>query len=270
MIRSVPKVQLNIFDQAIAFFFPGAGVRRLAARSVLSQYEAAKPSRLRKGRKANGSPNAGPQMGAVGLRGLARHLASNHDIARGALRTLVNNVVGPSGIGIEPQPRRRDGSIHAEYAAALRTAYRNWAQTPEVTQRHHWSKVQRVVAKTWLRDGECFSQRLIGAVPLLDHATKVPYSLELIEPDLIPSITSTQRAGSSRASSATPGASRPATGPTRASRAATPGRRAATSSSALRPAICIILRRSTASDRCAASPSSPASSTIAAASFVRA
>ncbi|WP_312487788.1 phage portal protein [Massilia timonae] len=186
MMKAAPKVQLNFFDQAIAFFFPGAGVRRLAARSVLSQYEAAKPSRLRKGRKANGSPNAGSQMGAVGLRGLARHLESNHDIARGALRTLVNNVVGPSGIGIEPQPRRRDGSIHAEYAAALRTAYRNWAQTPEVTQRHHWSKVQRLVAKTWLRDGECFSQRLIGAVPLLDHATKVPYSLELIEPDLIP------------------------------------------------------------------------------------
>lgn len=180
------KVQLNFVDRAIAFFSPVAGARRLAARSVLNQYEAAKPSRLRKGRKANGSPNAGSQMGAVGLRGLARHLEANHDIARGALRTLVNNVVGPSGIGIEPQPRRRDGTIHVEYAAALRTAYRNWAQTPEVTQRHHWSKVQRLVAKTWLRDGECFSQRLIGAVPLLDHATKVPYSLELIEPDLIP------------------------------------------------------------------------------------
>lgn len=185
-MKADPKVHLNFVDQAIAFFFPGAGVRRLAARNVLSHYEAAKPSRLRKGRKANGSPNAGPQMGAVGLRGLARNLEANHDIARGALRTLVNNVVGASGIGIEPQPRRRDGSIHVEYAAALRVAYRNWAQTPEVTQRHHWSKVQRMVAKTWLRDGECFAQRLIGAVPLLDHGTKVPYSLELIEPDLIP------------------------------------------------------------------------------------
>lgn len=75
-------------------FFPGAGVRRLAARNVLSHYEAAKPSRLRKSRNANGSPNAGPQMGIVGLRGLARNLEANYDIARGALRTLVNNVVG--------------------------------------------------------------------------------------------------------------------------------------------------------------------------------
>lgn len=50
MMKPAPKAQLNFFDQAIAFLFPGAGVRRLAARNVLSQYEAAKPSRLRKGR----------------------------------------------------------------------------------------------------------------------------------------------------------------------------------------------------------------------------
>jgi len=180
------KVQLNAMDRAIAYLWPAAGLRRLAARSVLSQYEAAKPSRLRKGARDGRSPDAQVQQGAVALRGLARNLEQNHDIARGALRTLVNNVVGPSGIGIEPQPRRKDGSIHNEYAAALRTAYRDWQQNPEVTQRHHWSKVQRLVAKTWLRDGECFAQRLMGAVPLLDHATKVPYSLELIEPDLIP------------------------------------------------------------------------------------
>ncbi len=46
MMKTAQKVQLNFFDQAVAFFFPGAGVRRLAARSALSQYEAAKPSRL--------------------------------------------------------------------------------------------------------------------------------------------------------------------------------------------------------------------------------
>jgi capsid protein len=114
-----PKIGLNAFDQVIAYLWPSAGLKRLAARNVLSQYEAANPSRTRKGRKANGSPNTSAQRGAVALRGLARHLEENHDIARGALRTLVNNVVGPTGIGIEPQPRRKDGSIHNEYAAAL-------------------------------------------------------------------------------------------------------------------------------------------------------
>ncbi|WP_313178580.1 phage portal protein [Massilia sp.] len=180
------RIRLNWVDHIVGWCFPAAGVRRLAARQLLNQYEAAKPSRARKGAKDHRSPNAQVQQGAVALRGLARNLEQNHDIARGALRVLVNNVVGASGIGIEPQPRRRDGSIHEEYAAALRKAYRDWAQTPEVTQKHHWSKVQRLVARTWMRDGECFAQSLIGAVPFLDHATKVPYSLELIEADMIP------------------------------------------------------------------------------------
>ena len=180
------KVQLNALDQLVSFFSPTAGVKRLAARNVLNQYEAAKPSRLRKLARDPRSPDSQVQQGAVTLRALARNLEQNHDIARGALRVLINNIIGPNGIGIEPQPRFRDGTIHAEYAKALRDAYREWQFTPEVTQRHHWSKVQRMVAKTWLRDGECFSQRLIGAVAALDHGTRVPYSLELIEADLVP------------------------------------------------------------------------------------
>lgn len=158
----------------------------MQARRVLSQYEAAKPSRLRKMTKDALSPNAVVQHGATTLRALARNLVENHDLARGALGVLVNNVIGPNGIGIEPQPRRMDGTIHEEYAAALREAYRDWQLIPEVTHRHHFSKTQRLVASTWLRDGECFSQRLIGPVPGLDHGTRVPYSLELIEADLIP------------------------------------------------------------------------------------
>lgn len=183
---AAPKIEMNAIDRIVSFVSPTAGLRRMQARRVLSQYEAAKPSRLRKGARDVRSPDAQVQQGAVTLRALARNLEQNHDIARGALRTLVNNVIGPNGIGIEPQPRRADGTIHDEYAKALREAYRDWSKTPEVTQRHHWAKVQRLVANTWFRDGECFAQRLMGAVPLLDHGTRVPYSLELIEADMVP------------------------------------------------------------------------------------
>lgn len=186
MMKKPPQVELNAIDRVIAFLSPAAGARRLAARQVLSQYEAAKPSRLRKSARDLRSPDLQVQQGAVAIRALARDLEQNHDIARGALRTLVNNIVGPSGIGIEPQPRRKDGTIHDEYAKALRVAYRDWCKTPEVTHRHHWAKVQRLVCKTWIRDGEEFSQRLIGPVANLDHGTRVPYSLELMEPDMVP------------------------------------------------------------------------------------
>lgn len=180
------EIPFNLFDRVVAYISPATGLRRMQARRVLSQYEAAKPSRLRKMTKDALSPNAVVQHGATTLRALARNLVENHDLARGALGVLVNNVIGPNGIGIEPQPRRMDGTIHEEYAKALREAYRDWQLIPEVTHRHHFSKVQRLMASTWLRDGEGFSQRLIGPVPGLDHGTRVPYSLELIEADLIP------------------------------------------------------------------------------------
>lgn len=180
------RAQLNPFDQIVSFFNPSAGLRRLHSRSVLSQYEAAQPSRLRKNHRDQRSPDLQVQQGAVAIRTLARNLEQNHDIARGALRTLVNNVVGPNGIGIEPQPRKKDGSIHADYAKALRDAWRDWQLCPEVSQRHHWAKVQRMMAKSWFRDGEAFTQSLTGAVPFLEHGTRVPFSIEMFEADMVP------------------------------------------------------------------------------------
>ncbi|NYE62197.1 lambda family phage portal protein [Duganella sp. 1224] len=186
MPRDDANAQLNGLDRVIKFFSPASALRRLQARRVLAEYEAARPSRLRKAARDARSPNEQVQQGAVALRALARNLEQNHDLARGALRTLVNNIIGPSGIGIEPQPRRADGTIHEEYAQALRVAYRDWCLVPEVTQRHHWAKVQRMGCASWLRDGEFFAQRLMGPVAALDHGTNVPYSLELIEADLVP------------------------------------------------------------------------------------
>lgn len=184
------KRALNPLDRLVGYLSPERGLRRVQMRrifeTVSAQYEAATPSRLRKMARDQRHPDLQVQQGAVALRTLARNLEQNHDIARGALRVLVNNVIGPNGIGIEPQPRLKDGTIHEDYAKALRDAWRDWCKCPEVSQRHHWAKVQRLMAKTWFRDGEAFTQSLTGPVKLLDHGTRVPYSLELFEPDMIP------------------------------------------------------------------------------------
>lgn len=177
---------MNPFDALVAWFHPVAALRRQAARRAMASYEAASPGRLRKFYRERHSPNKLVEQSAPALRAQARHLCRNHDLARGALRVLVNNVVGPAGIGIEPQPRRRDGTIHDEYAGALRNAWRDWTLCPEVTRRLTWAKTQRTMARTWIRDGEALAQQLAGPVPMLDHGTRVPYSLELLEPDLLP------------------------------------------------------------------------------------
>ncbi len=177
---------MNALDRLIGYFAPIAAMRRRAARTALAHYEAAEPSRMRKFYRERGSQNEMVQRGAVAVRAQARHLARNHDLARGALRTLVNNVVGAKGIGIEPQPRRLDGSIHSEYAAQLLEAYRDWCRRPEVTHRLPWSRLQRTMARAWLRDGEVFAQMITGLRPDLDHGTRVPFSIEAFEADLVP------------------------------------------------------------------------------------
>lgn len=176
----------NIIDRLVSAVSPVAGLRRAYARTVLASYDATKPGRLRKDRNRNPSPNNMVERSASALRNHARYLERNHDITRGVLRTIVNSVVGPQGIGIEPQPRRKDGSIHAEYAAALREMHRRWKRRPEVTHRLHWSAAERMLAYTWIRDGEAFAQMVSGFAPGLVHGSAVPFSLELLEPDFIP------------------------------------------------------------------------------------
>ncbi len=177
---------LNWLDRAIAAVSPHAAVKRMHARAVLASYEAAQPSRLRKFRRDQSGPNRLAEKGAVALRTQMRYLERNHDITKGSLDVLVNNTVGPNGIGVEFQPRKLDGSIHEAYARQLADLWENWQRRPEVTQRRDWQNVQRVVARTKFRDGECFAQRLSGPVFTLDHGTRVPYSLELMEADQVP------------------------------------------------------------------------------------
>jgi lambda family phage portal protein len=184
------KPVFNLVDRVVAAVSPAAGLRRLQARhalaSALPAYEAASPSRHRKFYSNTQSPNQLTQLSANAIKAQARQLHRNHDLSRGILRTMVNNMVGPNGIGVEFQPRRADGTIHEPYAAALRKAWREFCLRPEVTGRHTMAKVQRMMALTWIRDGEAFAQELVGTVPGLRHGSAVPLSLEMFEGDLVP------------------------------------------------------------------------------------
>lgn len=174
---------MNAIDRILAYFSPTAAMRRSLVRA---SYEAAQTSRSRKSRHRTESVNDVVQRDSPKLRAHIRWLEQNHDLARGAIRVLVNNTVGPSGIGVEPQPRRVDGTIATEYAKALREAWFDWQRHPEVTGRFSWAKAQRMLARAWFRDGEAFAQELTGPVPFLNHGTQVPYSLELLEADMFP------------------------------------------------------------------------------------
>lgn len=170
----------------IAPLFPGWALRRMRAEHLVQAlYEVAEPSRLRKVREGTRSARQSLERAGVPLRGLARHLEENHDISKGALDTLVAGVVG-KGIQPEPQVRLKDGSPATETNKALLRLLEDWARVPEVTWEMDYWTVQRMAARTWLRDGEVLTQLLSGPVVGLDHGTMVPFSLELLEPDYLP------------------------------------------------------------------------------------
>lgn len=183
---------MNWLDRMIGAIAPETAVRRQMARrqlAVLGAYDAATPGRLRKYSRDTRSGEALARLQSPSIRQQARELDRNHDLAAGALTVLVNNIVGPGGIGIEPQPRSVSGEILDDLAAQLLELWRDWQQNPEVTGQHSWSSAQRLACRTWLRDGECFAQLVEGSIASLDHRTIVPLSLEMIEADQVPTET---------------------------------------------------------------------------------
>jgi lambda family phage portal protein len=173
-------------DRVVSWLSPVAAVRRAHARTVLAYYEAAKPDRLRKGRRATGSSNDEVLRAGSSLRQIARHLEQNYDLALGVLNTLVANTVGAYGIGIEPQPRKADGSIDDALAREIMELHKDWKKRPEVTGQHDWPSSERLLARSWFRDGEVLAQMIAGLLPTLDHGTRVPFSLEMFEADFLP------------------------------------------------------------------------------------
>lgn len=181
--------RLNGFERAVAVVSPAWAYRRMAYRTAIAAaggYEGGRSSRLRKTMRDNRAPDAIVADGSPKTRAYARHLERNHDMARGALRVMVRNIVGANGITVEPMPRGADGKVLNDFADQISRLYRAWSRAPEVTRTRDWAMAQRDICRAWLRDGEEFTQLLPGQINGLTHGTPVPLSLELLEADLVP------------------------------------------------------------------------------------
>ncbi|MBN8921599.1 MAG: phage portal protein [Rhodanobacter sp. 68-29] len=187
---SVKAAKLGRIERAILAIAPGWAESRARSRLRVAAYgnayEAVNHSRLRKKQRDFGSGNTVAGLAHKQLRDLARNLDRNHDLSRGILNVLVRNVVGPNGIGVEPQPRDADGNVLTDLAKQLDELWQQWSRSPEVTGEFNRARYEQLVARSWFRDGECFWQYVEGSVPGLRHGTAAPFSLELLEADLVP------------------------------------------------------------------------------------
>ncbi len=178
------------FDRILMAVAPGWAATRARARmralAYTQAYEAAETTHLRRASREFGSGNTIVAMTGTSLRNQARHLDRNHDIISGGLSSLVQHLIGPSGINVVPTPRDRDGNVVESLVDQIMPLYQTWSKHPDVTGMYDWPAAQRLLARTWARDGEGFVQELRGPIAYLEHGSPVPYSLELLEPDMIP------------------------------------------------------------------------------------
>jgi len=177
---------VNLVDKVISYFNPSAGMQRAHMRRVLAKFEAVEGDKQRIKPRDNRAPDTIMQTSGKHLRAQARDLESNLDVADGALTFLTNTVIGPRGIGIEPQPKDTSGNIDEEFARQIRALWADWCMRPDVTHELSFARAMRLAFRTWIRDGEVLAQHVLGTVPTLRHGTIVPYSIELLEPDYLP------------------------------------------------------------------------------------
>ncbi len=178
---------MKFLDKAIAAVSPGWGASRAKNRAVLQAYDAARPSRNHKAKGTHASGDAAVQWAGRSLRGQARYLEQNSDMVDGLLTTLVNNIVGKDGIGVEPMPLDKDGNVHEEFSKTLLAGFSEWSLKCESTGEWSRPEVERLVCRTWLRDGECLGEHLLGRIHDFKHPNGVlPFSLQVMEPDFLP------------------------------------------------------------------------------------
>ncbi|MFZ7135511.1 phage portal protein [Avibacterium avium] len=177
---------MNFLEKTIAALSPQWAAKRSKSRYVLNTYEAALPSRTHKANRDGQGANVNVRQSAVSLREQARALDQNHDIVIGILDKLEERVIGSKGIHIEPQPLMKNGDVHKGLAEQIRKLWSEWSIKPEVTGLYTRPALERILLRTWLRDGEVFVQLVKGKVPGLVHSSQVPFSLEALEPDFVP------------------------------------------------------------------------------------
>ncbi|EDS1134782.1 phage portal protein, partial [Salmonella enterica] len=155
---------MNFLDKAIGALAPGWGASRLRSRMAIRAYEAITPTRTHRVKRENRSGDQLIQLAGKSLREQARWFDNNHDLVIGALDKMEERIIGAKGIIVEPQPLTGAGTLNSVLAEKIRRCWAEWSVSPEVTGQYTRPVLERLMLRTWLRDGEVFTQVLTGKI----------------------------------------------------------------------------------------------------------
>jgi lambda family phage portal protein len=163
---------VNIVDRLVSYVSPVAGLRRQAARAMLTRSRPSARSRY-SGRSERefyvntGNPNDARPKRAVD-RAAILQLVDENPFARKALNALLNGLVA-WGVTGAPQGSK-----------ALRTAWAEWIKVCDWYGRHDLYGLQELFVRSMLRDGEVFIVKRTVAV-----TSGIPLRMQLIDKGML-------------------------------------------------------------------------------------
>ena len=182
---------MNIIDKAVAYINPQAAITRAEARrklQILNDYDVLKQSRQRSFGRSISTPDELSARSHLPLSQMARHLVQNYDLAFSVLDTMVNNVIGPKGIQVEPMPLKKDGSIDTDVANQIKAHLHNYNRCADI----HFNQkpeMQRLIFRAMLLDGEVFVHTIKGKVNGMEYRNDLYFTQELILSQYCPDFT---------------------------------------------------------------------------------
>lgn len=185
------SARLNLFDRAVAYFSPQAGLKRVMQRSAFEAFSGSGSDGAALS-PMNGRWSVSPRSADVDIvrglkrqRGESRELRRLNPIAAGAIETNLNRVVGT---GLQPVPEPDAGALgwSEEQVAAFKESvvreFSLWADSKECTldRQQTFYERQELVLGARLESGDCFT-----ILPDGEPTTTQPYRLrlQLIEAD---------------------------------------------------------------------------------------
>lgn len=97
------------------------------------------------------------------LRQRSRDLANNNDYVRRFLSMVVRNVVGPAGFNLQARVEDAPGRPDAVANKAIEQAFDRWSRSCDVTGRHSFAGLCRLLLRTVARDGEALVVKVRGS-----------------------------------------------------------------------------------------------------------
>ncbi len=171
--------------KALEGLFPRWAMKRRQAESQKRYYDAGYSSQyFKKHPGGNSSADSVVTTAGIHLRAISRYLDENSDLAQGVLDTLEKKVVG-AGLELRPRVKTSTGRVLERFNRDLLNLWWDFCQAPEVTRELSMDEMQRLVFRSFCRDGEMLAHHVRGTNRIRE-ATLVPYAVELLEADYLP------------------------------------------------------------------------------------